>query len=258
MKTVTHPIEPIALTFDPTGHTYTDNLNRPYISVTSFVKSFFPPFDEQAAAARIAARTGRLEMEIITDWNQKRTVSAAFGTAVHAHAEARIRNQQPVAASSALEQRAFGIVDNAISMLSDSYELLSAEQIIFDPLFQIAGTLDLFAMSRSTGLISIIDWKTCETINNDSYGQARPPIAAVRDSKLNHYALQLSLYAMILTDSEYSGYPSRGEPVELALIHIAPDRPEPVWIQLPNLRQECTAMLEHRDLTLKNELAQIA
>ena len=254
-KTENHPVLPFTITFNPATHTYTDQEATPYLPVTSFVSSFFRPFDEQAAAARVSDQSGSLEMSIIQQWREKAKASALYGTRVHQYAEARIRNQQPAAASSALEKRAFGIIDNAISMLSDTYEFISIEQIIFDPLFRIAGTVDIIARNRSTGSMAILDWKTCEEITDAAWGHALAPIAALRDSKLNHYALQLSVYAMMLSDSEYSGYPYRGEPTELALIHIPPDGQEPVWIPLPNLRRECAAMFEARDLSVKNEKA---
>jgi ATP-dependent exoDNAse (exonuclease V) beta subunit len=243
-KLAVHPTLDFTLTFDPAAHSYTDNHNTPYVSVTTLVKAFFPPFDANAAAGRVAAREGRLEMEILTEWNRKRDASATYGTNVHAYAEALVQDWTRPAPATEREQRAFGIVDRALDMLSEVYDFLAAEQIIFDPLFSVAGTVDLLARNRTTGALAILDWKTCEAITNEAYNRALTPIAYCADSKIEHYTLQLSTYALMLADAEYSAYPYRGEPIEMALIHISPTDDDPVWIPLPYKRAEVVAMIE--------------
>jgi hypothetical protein len=251
LKTTEHPLLPWTITFDPGPHTYTDNLNRRYTSVTTLVKSYFPPFDAQAAASRIARKTNALEFDIIRSWNQKRDESAKFGTNVHAFAEAMILGQMsgniPKVSlpASPRETRAFAIVERAIDMLSETYDFIATEQIIFDPLYQIAGQIDIVARNRETGAIALPDWKTCEEFSDVSFNRALPPIQHLSDNKLEHYALQLSLYALMLTDADYSAYPTQGESVELALIHISPASEDPIWIPLPNRRAEAIAILEH-------------
>lgn len=247
-KTVQHPaLEHWSITFDDAAHTYTDNEGRVYTSVTQFVKSFFPPFDAVAAASRIAARDGRLEMDVVAEWRQKATFAAEYGTRVHAYAEALIMGAPRPHPVSDKDRRAFAIVDHAVSALSAQYEFLGAEQIIFDPLFEIAGMIDLPARNRTSGALAVLDWKTCEDITNDSFGRsALAPIKYLPDSKQAHYMLQLSTYAWLLTDPESSGYPSVGEPVELALIHIPHIGDSPVWRPLPYDPRAVAAMIEHR------------
>ena len=244
MKTVKHPELPVTLTFDPTAHTYTDDKGVNYTPATSFVKRYFEPFDEATAAARIAKREGRLEMDVLKEWHDKRDASASYGTTVHAYAEAVIMGWPPPTPSDADQRRAFKIVDKALVMLAEHYEFLGAEQIIFDPLFEVAGTIDLPARNRKTGALAPLDWKTCESITDDNYGMmARAPIQHVRDSKVSHYALQLSLYGWLLTDPDYSAYPSAGEPVETALIHIPHIGDDPVWRPVPYMAKEIKTLL---------------
>jgi ATP-dependent exoDNAse (exonuclease V) beta subunit len=252
-KIVTHPSLPWTLTFTPSTHTYTDQENRSYTSVTTFIASFFPPFDEQAAAARVSAKSGSLEMSIVQQWRKKAKASSEYGTRVHAYAESRLFPQpgaSAVLASSAPETRAFAIIDAAIEMLSEQYEFIAAEQIIFDPLYLIAGQVDLIARNRVTGALAILDWKTCEEITDMSYSNALLPITHIRDSKLNHYALQLSLYALLLADPDYSQYPTCGEPIEMALIHIPHRGDSPIWIPLQYKRAEVIAMLDTIKITV--------
>ena len=56
MKNTLHP-SGITISFAPSAHRYADSIGRgPYDSVTSIVKSLFPPFDADGSiAARVAA-----------------------------------------------------------------------------------------------------------------------------------------------------------------------------------------------------------
>jgi len=252
MKKLTkHPVLPVTLTYDPVPHTYTDDAGILYESVTTLVKRAFPPFDAQAAAERVAARENRLALDVLAEWKAKGDAAAAAGTLVHAYAESLVLgtpaldipdNLPPWARQYA--RHAFKAVDTALCALRDSYELLPPEQIVFDPLFEVAGTIDLPARNRKTGALAILDWKTCESITDDAYWHtALPPIAHIRASKLAHYTLQLSIYAWMLTDPIYSAYPSAGEPAELALIHLPHDAHDPVWMPVPyRSRETCVLM----------------
>jgi hypothetical protein len=232
-KTEQHPALPLSITFDPDNHSYTDNTGKRYTSATEFVKQCFEPFDEMAAAERIAKRDNRIEAEIISEWRAKAKASADYGTNVHAYAESLVLGMTPPEPGTSQERRAFQIVDKAMTHLERHYEFLGAEQIVFDPLFDLAGTIDLPARNKATGAIAILDWKTCEDITDDSFGKfAFEPIQNIRDSKVSHYALQLSLYGWMLTDQQYSAYPTAGDPVELALIHIPHIGSDPVWREM--------------------------
>jgi len=230
MKTTPHLSLPVTLTYDPGPHTYTDDAGLRYTSVTAFVHTLFPSFDATAAAARMARKTGRVQAEILAEWEAHRDASAAYGHRVHSYAESLVLGVSPPAPEDDADRRAFRIVDKALVGLDAQYEFLGAEQIVFDPLFGLAGTIDLPARNRTTGALAILDWKTCESITDDAYGRtALPPLAHVPDSKVQHYTLQLSAYAWMLADPVYSAYPSAGQPVEIALIHIPHIGVDPVW-----------------------------
>lgn len=244
-KTVPHPTLPFTITFDSTRHTYRDDHAQIYTSGTAFVKSYFPPFDSASTAARVSARTGKPVHELLAEWSSKAQASSEFGTYVHAYAEALVLGLPRPAPRNDAERRAFAMVDSALSMLKQHYDILGAEQIIFDPLYLIAGQIDLPCRNKETGAITIIDWKTCEDITSDAYGQTGlAPIAHIPNSKVAHYELQTSLYGFILVDPGYSGYPSAGEPLELACIHLPHTGTEPVWRPMVYRRDEVAAMVE--------------
>ena len=243
-KTVQHPALPWTITYDDIPHTYRDNESRFYTSGTAFVKPFFPPFDAPAAAARVAARTGKTELEILAEWRAKGSATSATGNRVHAYAESLVMGTQPTEPATPRERQAYAMVDKALVGLRGHYELLGAEQIVFDPLYILAGMIDLPARNLKTGALAILDWKTCEDITNDNYGRTGlPPITCIPDSKQAHYMMQLSLYAWLMTDAD-SGYTEPGHPVELAMIHLPHIGLDPVWRPLPYQRDAIAAMVE--------------
>jgi len=245
MKTEKHPVLNASITFDKVFHSYVDDAGVTYTSVTEFVKKYFKPFDEEATAKRMAKEKGCLEIELLSEWRRKREAAAEYGTRVHAYAEALVIGSDALPSPATdKERRAFEIVDAAVTMLEKQYEFIAAEQIVFDPLFLIAGTIDLVARNRETGALAILDWKTCKNITDDNYGKfALSPIQHVYDSDVSHHALQLSIYTWMLTDPEYSVYATAGDPVELALIHIPHIGNDPVWRPMPYLANEVKAML---------------
>lgn len=245
MKTIRHPTLPVSVTFDQATHEY----RMPELghcvsfSTTRISESFLPAFDSESASARVAARTGQEQMALMAQWTEKRDESAAYGTAVHAYAEALVMGRALPEPATDRERAAFKVVDRAVSMLARSYEWVAAEQIVFDPAWRIAGTIDLVATHRETRRLAIIDWKTCEKITADAYGRmCLPPLAHLPASKLTRYALQLGLYATILRDGEYpmdawTGY-------EAALVHIAPGATDPRWIPLEIDWRACELALD--------------
>jgi hypothetical protein len=242
-KTASHPkLEGWTLTFDSSDHSYRDSEGRLYISGTSFIKQFFPEFDAQAAASRVAKRENRLEMEIIREWDAKGKASSAYGTRVHEYAEALINGTATGIPASGRENTARKAVGAALTMIGEHYDIIGAEQMVFDPLHLIAGTVDIRARRKATGALAVLDWKTCEEISDLSYAMALPPIQYIPDSKRVHYGLQLSLYGVIQVDT---GYVPTETPVETALIHIQPDNPEPVWIELPYAPALIKALIMH-------------
>lgn len=245
MKQATHPATGIVLTFDARRHTYTDDRGERYTSVTGFVKRFFAPFDAPSAAARVAARTGQTELELMAGWKAKGAASADSGTDVHAYAEALILGTARPAPRDARQRQAFGMVEKAIAAMEKTHEILAVEQIVFDPLYLISGTMDIAARNRQAGTLSVLDWKTCESITEDAYGRVGlPPIDHVPDSKVAHYTLQLSTYARIM---QGSGYIGDDEPVALGLIHLPHVGFDPVFRPLNYERDVVDAMIEAHD-----------
>ncbi len=236
-KTLRHPVlSDFEITFDSRYHTYRDSDGQKYKSVTEVVSECFEPFDAQAAANRIAKRENRLAMEVLAGWKAKGTAASEFGNHVHAYAEILLRRhlgEDLLMVDSSPDPKwpaAKKAVDYAVEMIVAEYDILAVEYIVFDPLYCIAGQVDILARHRGTGLLTVADWKTCEKIESQNYGKfGLPPFESVPDSKWDRYRLQLSEYAFIIRDT---GCEPEDAPIAAALVHIPPFSPDPKWMPI--------------------------
>jgi hypothetical protein len=235
-----HPALSIALDFDRARYRWFDSEgDGPYEFATRLIARHFPPFDQDAVARRVAARTGQTVAEVLAGWK----ASADYGDEIHAYAEARVQGEAPPPGDLVLATPAdCAVVDATLAMLADGYELWGAEQIVFDPLWRVAARVDLVGRNRATGALAILDWKTNETLDERAYGHALPPIESWPDSKVAKYALELSIPAALMLGS---GYVAKDVPVELACIHIPRGCREPRWVPLEYAAEAVQALVEH-------------
>jgi hypothetical protein len=111
--------------------------------------------------------------------------------------------------------------------------LIRAELIVGDS--NVAGQVDLPVISR------IIDYKTDKKIEKSNRWQKfKYPLNHLDQCNYNKYALQLSLYKYML---ELAGIVL---PESNTIVHFHKDNPSYVEYELPYLRDEIVAMLNHK------------
>lgn len=247
-----HPTRPVVLRFDALSHRYfacgtgddgcTDAAEL--VSVTTWVKRNFDPFDAPAIAARIAARDGRSTADVLADWEYKRNDAAERGTRVHETAEDAILDREPRHAPRDDRERAmFAAAWQAVQDMRDAgYEFIAAEFPVFSERLGLAGTIDLMARDGN-GALLMLDWKTNESIDADpKYGNPHGlgACAAVPDCNLYHYAMQLATYETIIHTEGYTA-----EPFRKSLLHVTTAGVTP--IDLPDVGEVVArALLDYR------------
>jgi hypothetical protein len=246
MKTARHPTG-ITITFDPAAHRYTDSLGRgPYDSVTSIVSSLFPPFDPTGQiAASVAHRTGKDPATVQAEWSAKGAAACTLGTRAHETAEATVLALPPPHTPTSHRERAdFAAAFTAASLIRSASATVHPETILADPDSLTAGTADILAVRRRDSTIILGDYKTNNHIDatNRYNSHALPPYNHLSDCHLTRYSLQLHLYAWILR----AHYLSPSDNLEMILIHLQPDNPEPQWIQLQDMSAEANDIMLNR------------
>ena len=170
-----------------------------FISVTTFIDTFFEEFDAQRIAQKLVKSSIKYMGMKVEDVLQQWKNSAIHGTKVHEEIEDYLLKNliyENITESKSL---------HAISWLN-KYKMKSkfkvyTEVVIYSEELKIAGTIDLLLYDTINDYYCLMDWKTSKIIPTKSYKRKMGTHEAtqnIEDTKFNHYALQLSLYRYLL------------------------------------------------------------
>jgi len=188
--------------FEEQSHKYTDNFGRTYISITQFIHQFFPKFEAETIAFRIAQRDGVSLESILEDWEQKRVSAAKFGTKIHRFMELYAQGKEhlwPQEYKGNQDEKTIDYIMRGrkiIDAMKKTTEIYATEEIVFLPELQLAGTIDLILKKGNKYIL--VDWKTnSKPIDDTSFNKGFGALEGVEDSLINIYSIQLGLYRYI-------------------------------------------------------------
>ena len=201
----THPSGRIII-FDEKTHRYymEDEPDKSLISVTSFVRGFFPKFDAKKVSVNYARKHNLNATDLRDEWKEKGLTSSSFGKRCHELANRIINRKRGLNPIDKKEKVYFKGIKKALKDLyTRGYNVIGSEVIIASPKFGIAGTVDLLVIGNSL-TIDIIDWKTnIEIKKYNEFSTALEPISHLDNCNFNLYSLQLNLYEFILREENY-------------------------------------------------------
>lgn len=236
--------------FSEDDHKYFDEDGNTYYSTTNVVHSLFPEFEKDKIAYFCARKRlfnegewenksdipeeDCLEMKktILNEWEEKGDEASQLGTDIHKFAECQFTNETcNIDMNTKRKKKMIERVKEFISDLSNHYEFLEAEKIIFSPIYKLSGTVDLIMKNRSTNNLCIFDWKTNKAIQKTGQYDKKGKLFLSEFDDCNYwkYCLQLNIYKWIMNYEKYGDF----ENSELGLFHINTKRVTP--IQLPHL-----------------------
>jgi len=223
--------------FDPKYHRYTYRNNQ-YTSVTTFLKNFYKPFEQDFWSKKKAEEKGVTQELILKDWKDKNDRANFVGHSTHTWIE-NYYNQIPQWIPDDLD-----IVDRInkfnIIYAKHLHKLIPVkfELRIFSKKYPLAGTIDSIFLYKEK--LFIVDWKTNGKFtddNNNRFQKLLNPFQNYWENHLNEYSIQVSLYSLIL---EEWGYDIKGAylvhigPTQDAIIHKAVDLKEELRNYLPS------------------------
>ena len=188
----------IRLDLDKHEYSLLDDSVISFTSVTTFVNSFFEPFDEVKVSNHLVNNVpkyfGETPESLIEKWNLARK----HGTDVHLEIENWIKD----GASPKDQKSIFAKKWIEVYVARPNIETFS-EVIVYSKELCIAGTMDVLMVNKDSGEHVIIDWKTSRRIEKKSFKGKKgikKETSNIEDCNYNHYALQLSLYRYILEE----------------------------------------------------------
>lgn len=263
------------ITFDEEPHIYTINgeEDKTYTSVTTWVHSYFKPFNAKEVIKAMMRNKrkwedpvanqkyyGKSSEEIEEMWKQSGKEAAEKGTAMHYEIECFYNTTttdpkteettDTAAATAAAESQKsieFQYFQNFNKEFVENGSLrpYRTEWMVFHEEAQIAGSIDMVYENTdaSPTTLSIYDWKRCKEITKTNRGgefATNPIIEHFPDTNYWTYTLQLNIYKYIL-QTKY------GKTItDLYLIVLHPDAKNYQRIKLPNIQAEVDELFKER------------
>lgn len=232
-----------------------------YTSGTSFVGLFHEKFVAEDVACKLITTNPKYAEKykgyslvdairmLTAEWKE----AGAMGTRVHNLLERHLLGQQIITDDlpPAYKVRYQSLIDayERLDLRGDYPEedgwVFEPEYIVFSDEFKLAGQSDLIIFNHNEKKFVVKDYKTNKKgIDRNSYKDKRmfEPIYHLQDCKMNHYSLQLSLYAYFL--EKELGYTC----ADLELLWVDTNDKRTINIEriyANYLKEEIERMLEH-------------
>jgi hypothetical protein len=245
LKKLEHLNDP-NFSFDSRKHRYTYNGTQ-YTSVTTFLKNFTKPFDNEFRSQKKSEESGFPKEWIQNEWKNSASTANNLGTCVHLWIE-NYFNKVHQDLPTDLE------VINRINKFNNIYakhlyklEPVKFETRIFSKKYPLAGTIDSLFLYKSS--LIIIDYKTNADFKHDGHPKGKfqkllEPFEEYYSNHLNDYSIQIALYSLILREwglDVKGGY----------LLHIGPED-EAVFYKTHNFVDKLEKYLENYKFKKKN------
>lgn len=246
------------LRFDAESHTYT-HIGRiePLTSVTSFIASFFDPYDPYFWINRDDALSLQQKELKKAEQDNKGYIARNLGTFLHTQIERSFLGDIPessmlLAPEQGGEGRAYSIekeMEYFNQFVRDHRpDPYRTEWMIYDDKHWLAGTLDLL-VQEIDGTFTMYDWKRSRRMGREVDGIFQPNrsnfrqkghgvISHLDDTPFIHAALQQNLYAEIL---------KRNYGIEVSdmyLVILSPSFSRYHKVKVPNYENEVKMMLD--------------
>jgi ATP-dependent exoDNAse (exonuclease V) beta subunit len=203
----------MAVIFKEEGHVYEsrDEEKIDWTSVTSFISKFKPKFDAKAQAKKSATNKhskwyGMTEKEILAAWDAETERAINLGNWYHNQRESDILDFNTIQRDGVELPIIKPIVkDNGVKIAPEQRlnDGVYPEHFVYLKSLGLCGQADLVEIVN--GEINITDYKTNKEIKESGFtnwegitSKMYNPVNHLDDCNLNHYNLQLSIYAYII------------------------------------------------------------
>ena len=203
----------MAVIFKEEGHVYesNDQDNISWVSVTGLVSKFKPKFDRDGQAVKSSKNKrskwyGMTPKEIIAAWDGETNRAITLGNFYHNQREADMMEFKTIERYGTQVPIIKPLIDDTGIKMAPDQKLVEGvypEHLVYLKSAGICGQADLVEIVN--GYINITDYKTNKEIKEKGFtnwegitNKLFRPVNHLDDCNLNHYNLQLSIYAYII------------------------------------------------------------
>ncbi len=171
-----------------------------YASVTKLISNYKPEFDKSGFIIKLCAKKKGISVKKLREeWDKAGTDASEFGTKIHELAEKNMLNINSLDMYEEQYINWMTSVKKIKNLLTYKLELLDTETIVYSEKYKVAGQIDLLMLNKN-GQIELYDWKTNKDLSNNNKNNESLlySLGHLENTKMNVYALQLSMYRYLL------------------------------------------------------------
>ena len=230
-------------------HHYEYKGQRVGISVTRLIEDYTNEFDAEAVAEKVAIRDNKSVQEVLDEWEYKNKFACVKGSTCHEYAQSFWSKELYIYKSFDNSMQYRNAVDKicrqAIHFYNDYKDRLkhlADEYIIGSEEYDIASAIDHLFINKLTGGLVLVDYKTNSDIHkNERYAKnMKVPLQHLKDTTLNHYYIQLSIYKYLV--EKYAGI----KVDEMFIVYMSENIENYEIIEIPYLKREVEKILKNR------------
>lgn len=231
------------------NHTYTYKDKPISIGATGLIEQYTQDFDAQAVAERVAEKENKSVQEVLDEWEYKNKFSCVKGSTCHEYAQCLWSGEKwkPLLFDESEEyikavNQILKQANNFCEDYQDKLEHLADEYVIGSEEYDIASAIDHLFINELTGGLVLVDYKTNSDIHkNEKYAKnMKVPLSHLKDTTLNHYAIQLSIYKYLV--EKYTNLQIE----EMFIVYMSENIDNYEIIEIPYLKDEVIKILENR------------
>ena len=230
-------------------HHYEYKDERVGISVTRLIEDYVNKFDNEAVAEKVAIRDGKTIQEVLDEWEYKNKFACAKGSTCHEYAQSLWSGNEwnwiDFNDDHDYNMAVIKIQKQAMNFYNDyqdRLEHLADEYVIGSEEYDICSAVDHFFINKLTGGLVLVDYKTNSDIRkNEKYAkQMKIPLTHLKDTTINHYYIQLSIYKYLV--EKYTNLKID----EFFIVYMSENIDNYEIIEIPYLENEVKLILENR------------
>ena len=232
------------ISFQEKGHIYTVNGDSSFLSVTTWIKTFFEEFDADKIINKMmnsrnwknSKYYGKTKKQIKDEWNEQGKTASNLGTKLHEDIE-KYYNQQEFNNDS-VEFKYF------LNFINDfpEFKPYRSEWKVWDANLRLSGSIDM-VFEHEDNLV-IVDWKRSKEIKKEDNWNKKSTsklLNHINDLNFWHYSLQLNTYKALL-ERNYDK-----QIYNMFILCLHPSNQNYIKFDIPDLQKEISMLFEERE-----------